>query len=37
MNHQLREYYEMKRKEGEKLKKEMMSAIPAPERVAESA
>ncbi len=37
MNRQLREYYEMKRKEGEKLKKEMMSAVPAPQRRADTA
>ena len=37
MKHQLREYYEIKRKEGEKLKKEMMSAISAVQPRAESA
>jgi hypothetical protein len=37
MHHRLRDYYEQKRQEGEKLKKEMMSAIRAPERRADSA
>ncbi len=37
MRYQLRDYYEQKRQEGEKLKKEMMSATPAPERRADTA
>ena len=37
MRYQLRDYYEQTRQEGEKLKKEMMSATPAPERRADTA
>jgi hypothetical protein len=37
MRHQLRDYNEQKRQEFEKEKKEMMSAIPAPDRLADSA
>ena len=37
MRYQLRDYYQQKRQEFEKLKKEMMSATPAPERLADSA
>jgi len=37
MRYELRDYHAQKRQEGEKLKKEMMSATPAPEQIAESA
>jgi hypothetical protein len=37
MKHQLRDYYEEKRQQVEKLRKEMLSATPVPERRANTA
>ena len=37
MQHQLRDYNEQKRQQIEKMKKEMMSATPSPDRLADSA